>query len=95
VSGLCYAKALRPPLLKLPPYRSIGEAVQSGRAAVWLASDNADYVHDAIGNRTRGPIINTNANASVEVTPSLFYFVLFAGFGPGCGRRREAPGQRS
>jgi glucose 1-dehydrogenase len=32
-------------LLKLIPYKRIGEPDEIGRAAVWLASDNADYVH--------------------------------------------------
>lgn len=32
-------------LLKLIPYKRIGEADEVGRAAVWLASDYADYVH--------------------------------------------------
>jgi glucose 1-dehydrogenase len=32
-------------LLKLIPYKRIGEANEIGRAAVWLASDYADYVH--------------------------------------------------
>ncbi len=32
-------------LLKLIPYKRIGEAGEIGRAAVWLASDYADYVH--------------------------------------------------
>lgn len=32
-------------LLKLIPYKRIGEASEIGRAAVWLASDYADYVH--------------------------------------------------
>ncbi len=31
-------------LMKLVPYRRIGEAADIGRAAVWLASDHADYV---------------------------------------------------
>ena len=31
-------------LLKLIPYKRIGEADEIGRAAVWLASDNSDYV---------------------------------------------------
>jgi len=31
-------------LLKLIPYKRIGEPVEIGRAAVWLASDDADYV---------------------------------------------------
>ncbi len=31
-------------LLKLIPYRRIGEADEIGRAAVWLASDQSDYV---------------------------------------------------
>jgi len=31
-------------LMKLVPYKRIGEAVDIGRAAVWLASDHADYV---------------------------------------------------
>jgi glucose 1-dehydrogenase len=32
-------------LLNLIPYKRIGEADEIGRAAVWLASDYADYVH--------------------------------------------------
>ena len=32
-------------LLKLIPYKRIGEPDEIGRAAVWLASDYADYVH--------------------------------------------------
>jgi glucose 1-dehydrogenase len=32
-------------LLKLIPYKRIGEPEEVGRAAVWLASDYADYVH--------------------------------------------------
>ena len=32
-------------LLKLIPYKRIGEAEEIGRAAVWLASDYADYIH--------------------------------------------------
>jgi glucose 1-dehydrogenase len=32
-------------LLKLIPYKRIGEVEDIGRAAVWLASDDADYVH--------------------------------------------------
>lgn len=32
-------------LLKLIPYQRIGEPSEIGRAAVWLASDYADYVH--------------------------------------------------
>ena len=31
-------------LMKLVPYKRIGEAEDIGRAAVWLASDHADYV---------------------------------------------------
>jgi len=31
-------------LMKLVPYRRIGEPEDIGRAAVWLASDHADYV---------------------------------------------------
>jgi glucose 1-dehydrogenase len=34
-------------LLKLVPYRRIGEVEDIGRAAVWLASDQADYVNGA------------------------------------------------
>jgi glucose 1-dehydrogenase len=34
-------------LLKLIPYRRIGEPEDCGRAAVWLASDDSDYVHGA------------------------------------------------
>jgi glucose 1-dehydrogenase len=32
-------------LMKLIPYKRIGEAEEIGRAAVWLASDDSDYVH--------------------------------------------------
>ena len=32
-------------LMKLIPYKRIGEADEVGRAAVWIASDYADYVH--------------------------------------------------
>ena len=32
-------------LMKLIPYKRIGEAEEIGRATVWLASDYADYVH--------------------------------------------------
>jgi glucose 1-dehydrogenase len=32
-------------LLKLIPYKRIGEPEEVGRAAVWIASDDADYVH--------------------------------------------------
>lgn len=34
-------------LMKLIPYKRIGEADDIGRAAVWLASDDSDYVHGA------------------------------------------------
>jgi len=32
-------------LMKLVPYKRIGEPEDIGRAAVWMASDDADYVH--------------------------------------------------
>ena len=32
-------------LLKLIPYKRIGESSEIGRAAVWLASDDSDYIH--------------------------------------------------
>ena len=32
-------------LMKLIPYKRIGEVEDIGRTAVWLASDDADYVH--------------------------------------------------
>jgi glucose 1-dehydrogenase len=32
-------------LLRLIPYKRIGEPEDVGRAAVWLASDDSDYVH--------------------------------------------------
>ena len=32
-------------LLRLIPYKRIGEPEEIGRAAVWLASDFPDYVH--------------------------------------------------
>ncbi len=34
-------------LLKLIPYKRIGEVKDIGRTAVWLASDDADYIHGA------------------------------------------------
>lgn len=34
-------------LMKLIPYKRIGEVEDIGRTAVWLASDEADYVHGA------------------------------------------------
>jgi glucose 1-dehydrogenase len=34
-------------LLKLIPYKRIGEPQEIGRAVVWLASDDSDYVHGA------------------------------------------------
>src|SRR5438046_6456348 len=34
-------------LMKLIPYKRIGEPDDIGRAAVWLASDDSDYVHGA------------------------------------------------
>lgn len=34
-------------LLKFIPYKRIGEPEDCGRAAVWLASDDSDYVHGA------------------------------------------------
>ena len=34
-------------LLKLIPYKRIGEVPEIGRAAVWLASDDSDYIHGA------------------------------------------------
>jgi glucose 1-dehydrogenase len=32
-------------LMKLIPYKRIGEAPEIGRTAVWLASDDSDYIH--------------------------------------------------
>jgi glucose 1-dehydrogenase len=32
-------------LLKLIPYKRIGEAQEIGRAAAWLVSDDSDYIH--------------------------------------------------
>jgi glucose 1-dehydrogenase len=34
-------------LMKLIPYKRIGEPADIGRAVVWLASDDSDYVHGA------------------------------------------------
>ena len=38
-------KAAYDGLLKLIPYKRIGEPEEIGRAAVWLASDDSDYVN--------------------------------------------------
>ena len=35
-------------LLSLIPYKRLGEVEDVGRAAVWLASDDSDYVHGAV-----------------------------------------------
>lgn len=35
-------------LLTLIPYKRLGEAEDVGRAVVWLASDDSDYVHGAV-----------------------------------------------
>jgi glucose 1-dehydrogenase len=32
-------------LMKLIPYKRIGEPQDIGRTAVWLASDESDYIH--------------------------------------------------
>jgi glucose 1-dehydrogenase len=34
-------------LMKLITYKRIGEPEDIGRAAVWLASDDSDYIHAA------------------------------------------------
>ena len=34
-------------LMRLIPYKRIGEPDDIGRAAVWLASDDSDYIHGA------------------------------------------------
>ncbi len=34
-------------LLKLIPYKRIGEAIEIGRAALWLSSDDSDYIRGA------------------------------------------------
>jgi glucose 1-dehydrogenase len=34
-------------LMHLIPYKRIGETVELGRAAVWLASDDSDYITGA------------------------------------------------
>jgi glucose 1-dehydrogenase len=34
-------------LMRLIPYKRIGEPVELGRAAVWLASDESDYINGA------------------------------------------------
>ena len=50
-------------LLKLIPYKRIGEVDDIGRTAVWLASDDSDYVHGASifvdGGMTRYPGFET------------------------------------
>ena len=50
-------------LLRLIPYKRIGEPEDIGRVAVWLASDYADYVHGASlfvdGGMTRYPGFQT------------------------------------
>ena len=39
-------------LMKLVPYKRIGEPDDIGRAAVWLASDEADYITGASSTST-------------------------------------------
>jgi glucose 1-dehydrogenase len=34
-------------LMKLIPYKRIGEPDDIGRAVVWLSSDDSDYIHGA------------------------------------------------
>ncbi len=56
-------------LLKLIPYKRIGEADEIGRAAVWLASDYADYIHGVSlfvdGGMTLYPGFETGASRHV------------------------------
>lgn len=51
-------------LMKLIPYKRIGQAEDIGRTAVWLASDNADYVNGTTifvdGGMTLYPGFTTN-----------------------------------
>jgi Enoyl-(Acyl carrier protein) reductase len=66
-------------LLKLIPYKRIGEPHEIGRAAVWLASDDADYVHgtwryDALSglrNRRLDPLSNNQKVAPCRRTRSM------------------------
>jgi len=44
-SAAWHTRAAYEDLLKLIPQKRIGEPVEIGRAAVWLASDQSDYVH--------------------------------------------------
>ncbi len=48
VEKLTSPEAYERQLLKLIPYQRIGEPEDCGRAAVWLASDDSDYVHGAV-----------------------------------------------
>src|SRR5205809_7985478 len=45
-AGVGHAGALNE-LLKLIPYKRIGEPEELGRVAVWLASDESDYIQGA------------------------------------------------
>ncbi len=51
-------------LLELIPYNRVGEPVDVAKAAVWLASDDSDYIHGAVifidGGMTLYPGFSTN-----------------------------------
>jgi glucose 1-dehydrogenase len=55
-------------LLKLIPYKRIGEAQEIGRAAAWLANDDSDYIHGVtLFRRRRYDVVSWIRNWRLEI----------------------------